>query len=391
MYNTYSFRGMGWFNHIPVFTLLFLVFSISILSIPNVSGASTPSFVVTVSEESITVWWEVQYVLSEAGGFVDKKVTEFQEAYENNYSGKMEEQLELFLSKEFSDHTGRECVVSDLELELRGDGSDWTDWMRVSVQFTVRGLHYKQDNGTAVDFSFLKMKLRHQVKAVVDGEEQWVDLKGKFEDKHDPDVTYSFYPKYLLGMNWKDTWGGWELTARDSQEAEGYLYVRLPARRRFRPFEEYDDISVKNEKPVLEVRIPKNGIFHNDYVYLPAPPTPPDPTEETKRLLVYVGIGTIVLILIAAVIVLYYRRGAKERRIRKLEEKSEKERQRSFRDRLRQEFGKIDLFFKKRGKGEEKFTLSSRLQRLMGRTPEKEMTRTERLYRWLEGLLERFT
>jgi hypothetical protein len=287
---------------------MFLVCVFLVSTLPIVHARTTPSLYVTISKDSVNLDWNMRFCFEGDEGF-EGKVDEIREAWDNNYQRKMETALEEYLSVEFTNVTGRQVTVSDLRLSVSGDGEKWTKWISVSVEFTLNGLHYQTSEGTVVDLTWLNMKLSEE--------------KIGFEDKNAPRIKYRFIPKFLLGFNFKDHWGSWDLTAREVQRTGSYLYVQLPCRQEYKPFEGYD-VSADPSDPILEIRVTDlNATIRSKTILFPSAPQQPSQLDLAvkwlvDRSLILALIGTAITVM--GVSVWFYRKKLNQK-------KKEKERE----------------------------------------------------------------
>lgn len=259
MGNTYSLLGRDWVKRIPVLLLVLLLLPTTVLSS---SGRSTPNLYVTVYGDSVTVRWQVLAILQEDSDFRDKcDEVRIAVSSKNNYDRKLEKVLEQYLTAQITALLGYEVWVTDLSLHITGDGKNyWKKKMDTSVEFTLRGVHASSENGTVVDMRWLNLKLD--------------DSKLRYEVKERPKDEYSFEPKIMLIINWRDSFGKWDLTTREPQEDGDGIFLRLPGRKDYRPFKEYN-IDCSPDIALLELRVSdKTAEFRTDYIYLPSPPEP---------------------------------------------------------------------------------------------------------------------
>jgi len=251
----------------------FLVFLLAVLLIVQISivkGSQEPNLLVTVAEDSANVRWKIRFLFEEHESY-GQKIDEIHKAFENNYDRKLEVLLEDFLSEEFSRHLERRVEVADLRINLRGSGSSWSEWMEVSTEFTVKGIAVKREGSLHVDMSWLTIKLS--------------DRKVSFEDRDDPEIVYSFYPKYTLGINWEDCFN-WNLNSRTPEQKGDSVVLSLPSRHEYKPFQEYSGVHTSPEKPLLEIRVMNSkATFEARQVVIPIPPRPPTNQELLVQLL----------------------------------------------------------------------------------------------------------
>ncbi len=327
--------------------------------IPIVQGDQEPSLIVTISEDSVNVKWEIKLLFEDLQSY-ELKVDEIRRAYENNYDRRLEALLEGFLTGEFSRHIDKTVQITDLEIDLQGSGSHWSEWMEVSTQFTVKGLENRDGDKLYVNLSWLTLKLS--------------DRKVDFEDKDDPEIVYSFYPKYLLAVNWANCFN-WDLTARTPEQNTDSLVLILPSRHEYKPFQEYSEVRVDPEKPMLKIRLmDSEGNFEAKRAVIPIPPKPLTFQEHTIKLLVDNWVTAVVSVVAVCGITLFGRYQVRRRAkllVEKQREQQAIEQLKPLSNELRSEYGtrKVSLTPTKMRHSTKNVKVSRRMsERLFGKS-----------------------